>query len=77
MYLFAAIIFGILLSIFTRASLLIVGFFLLLAIIIIAQKKNAKLFIFPLLIFAVCLNYSLRDYKLKDFSGQVTGKVIS
>lgn len=77
MYLFAAIIFGILLSIFTRASLLIAGFFLLLAIIIIAQKKNAKLFIFPLLIFLVCINYSLRDHRLKDFSGQVTGKVIS
>lgn len=76
MYLFAVIIFGILLSIFTRASLLMAGLFLLIAIIIIAQMKNAKLIIFPLLIFAVCLNYSLRDYKLKDFSGQVTGKVI-
>ena len=77
MYLFAAIIFGILLSIFTKASLLMAGIFLLLSIIILAQKKNAKLFIFPLLIFAVCLNYSLRDYRLKDFTGEVTGKVIS
>lgn len=77
MYLFAAIIFGILLSIFTRASLLMVGILLLPSIIILAKNKNAKLLIFPLLIFAVCLNYSLRDYKLKEFSGQVTGKVIS
>ena len=77
MYLFAAIIFGILLSIFTRASLLIAGLFLLLAIIILAQKKNAKLLVFPLLIFLVCINYSLRDYRLKDFTGEVTGKVIS
>ncbi|MGR5589641.1 DNA internalization-related competence protein ComEC/Rec2 [Peptoniphilus grossensis] len=76
MYLFAVIIFGILLSIFRRAGLLMAGLFLLIAIIILAQMKNAKLIIFPLLIFAVCLNYSLRDYKLKDFSGQVTGKVI-
>lgn len=77
MYLFAAIIFGILLSIFTKASLLIAGIFLMLSIIILAQKKNAKLFIFPLLIFAVYINFSLRDYKLKDFTGEVTGKVIS
>ena len=77
MYLFAAIIFGILLSIFTRASLLMAGILLFPSIIILAKNKNAKLLIFSLLIFAVCLNYSLRDYKLKDFSGQVTGKVIS
>ena len=77
MYLFAAIIFGILLSIFTKASLLIAGIFLLLSIIILAQKKNSKLIIFPLLIFAVYINFSLRDYKLKDFTGEVTGKVIS
>lgn len=77
MYFFAAIIFGILLSIFTRASLLMAGILLLPSIIILAQKKNAKLIIFPLLIFLVCLNYSLRDYKLKDFTGEVTGKAIS
>lgn len=77
MYLFAAIIFGILLSIFTKTNLLIAGIFLLLSIIILAQKKNAKLIIFPLLIFAVYINFSLRDYKLKDFTGEVTGKVIS
>ena len=77
MYLFAAIIFGILLSIFTRASLLMAGIFLFPSIIILAKNKNAKLFIFPILIFAVCINYSHRDYRLKDFSGEVTGKVIS
>ena len=77
MYLFAAIIFGILLSIFTRASLLMAGILLFPSIIILAKNKNAKLAIFTLIIFAVCLNYSLRDYKLKEFSGQVTGKVIS
>ena len=77
MYLFAAIIFGILLSIFTRASLLIAGILLFPSIIILAKNKNAKLFIFPILIFAVCINYSHRDYRLKDFTGEVTGKVIS
>lgn len=77
MYLFAAIIFGILLSIFTKASLLMAGILLLPPIIILAKNKNAKLIIFPLLIFLVCINYSIRDYKLKDFTGEVTGKVIS
>lgn len=77
MYLFAAIIFGILLSIFTEASLLKAGILLFPSIIILAKNKNAKLLIFPLLIFLVCINYSLRDYRLKDFTGEVTGKVIS
>lgn len=77
MYFFAAIVFGIILSIFTKISLLKAIFFLALAIILVAQKNNVKLYIFPLIIFAVFINFSFRDYYLKDFSGEVTGKVIS
>lgn len=77
MYLFFAIIFGILLSIFIKISLFKALILLLLAIIILAEKRDGKLLVFPLLIFAVYINFSLRDYKLRDFSGEVTGKVIS
>lgn len=77
MYFFAAIVFGIILSIFTKISLLKAIFFLSLAIILVAQKNNVKLYIFPLMIFAVFTNFSFRDYNLKDFSGEVTGKVVS
>lgn len=77
MYFFAAIVFGIMLSIFTKISLLKAIFFLALAIILVAQKNNVKFYIFPLIIFAVFTNFSFRDYNLKDFSGEVTGKVIS
>ena len=77
MYLFAAIIFGILLSIFTKISLLKALFFLMLSIILLAQKNKMKLYIFPLITFLVFTNFSFRNYKLNDFSGMVTGKVIS
>lgn len=77
MYFFTAIVFGIILSIFTKISLLKAIFFLALAIILAAQKDNVKLYIFPLIIFAVFTNFSFRDYNLKDFSGEVTGKVVS
>ena len=77
MYLFAAIIFGILLSIFTKISLLKGLFFLMLTIILLAQKNKMKLYIFPLIIFLVFTNFSFRNYNLNDFSGMVTGKVIS
>lgn len=77
MYLFAAIIFGILLSIFTKISLLKALFFLMLSIILLAQKNKMKLYIFPLITFLVFTNFSFRNYNLNDFSGMVTGKVIS
>ena len=77
MYLFAAIIFGILLSIFTKISLLKALFFLVLSIIFLAQKNKMKLYIFSLITFLVFTNFSFRNYNLNDFSGMVTGKVIS
>lgn len=77
MYLFGTIFLGILLSIFIKISLIKAIFFLALALVIVTQKEDIKLFLFPLIICAVYINFSFRDYKIKDFTGEVTGTVIS
>ncbi|NMW84660.1 DNA internalization-related competence protein ComEC/Rec2 [Peptoniphilus sp. AGMB00490] len=77
MYLFGAIFLGILLSIFTKMSLLKAILFWTLALVLVMKKGDKKLFLFPIIIFAVYINFNFRDYKIEDFSGEVIGKVIS
>lgn len=76
MYLFFAVILGILFSIYIKSYWIISIILILISIFILINKVDKKFLIFPLIIFLVFLNFSFRDYKLKDFSGEVTGKVV-
>lgn len=76
MYLFFAVILGILFSIYIKSYWIISIILILISIFILINKVDKKFLIFPLIIFLVFLNFSFRDYKLKDFSGEVIGKVV-
>ncbi|WP_019138397.1 DNA internalization-related competence protein ComEC/Rec2 [Peptoniphilus timonensis] len=77
MYLFAGIIFGLILSIYIK-SYFLNGLIILAIILYILSKKNRTKFLYlPLLIFLVILNYNFRDYDLEPFDGNISGKVVS
>lgn len=77
MYLFAGIIFGLILSIYIKSYFLIGLILLAITLYILSKKNRSKFLYLPLLIFLVVINYNFRDYDLKPFDGNISGKVVS
>lgn len=76
MYLFAGVIFGILLSIYIK-SYLLVGIILLISVGYILSLKNKFKFLYlPIVALLVFVNFNSRDYKLNSFDGDIIGKVV-
>lgn len=76
MYLFAGVIFGIILSIYIKSYLLVGIILLITSAYILSLKDRYKFLYLPLVILFVFINFNFRDYSLKAFDGQVMGKVI-
>lgn len=76
MYLFAGVIFGIILSIYIKSYLLVGIIFLITTAYILSLKDRYKFLYLPLVILFVFINFNFRDYNLKAFDGQVIGKVV-
>ncbi|MFR4555450.1 MAG: hypothetical protein ACLT39_06755, partial [Peptoniphilus sp.] len=73
MYLFAGVIFGIILSIYIKSYLLVGIIFLITTAYILSLKYRYKFLYLPLVILFVFINFNFRDYNLKAFDGQVIG----
>ncbi|MDU5324870.1 MAG: DNA internalization-related competence protein ComEC/Rec2, partial [Peptoniphilus harei] len=76
MYLFAGVIFGIILSIYIKSYLLVGIIFLITTAYILSLKDRYKFLYLPLVILFVFINFNFRDYNLRAFDGQVIGKVV-
>lgn len=76
MYLFSGVIIGIILSIYIKSYLLVGIILLLTSAYILSLKSKYKFLYLPILIFLVFLNFNYRDYRLKAFDGEVTGRVV-
>jgi len=76
MYIFLAVLTGIILYFFTNSLIFITIFSAGLIFYLIKYKRNTNYLILPLIIISVFLNCKSRDYSLSDFNGEITGKVI-
>lgn len=76
MYLFSGVIIGIILSIYIKSYLLVGIILLITSAYILSLKSKYKFLYLPILIFLVFLNFNYRDYRLKAFDGEVTGRVV-
>lgn len=76
MYLFAGVIFGIILSIYIKSYLLVGIILLVSSAYILSLKYRYKFLYLPLVILFVFINFNFRDYSLKVFDGQVIGKIV-